>query len=407
MTPPRRKILFVSENVTLAQVVRLVVLAGSLDPERYDVHFAASEFPPFVFAGRRFEQHSLFTIDKDVVFKALAAGKRIYEERTLERYVEAELSLFDRVQPDLVVGDFRLSLATSTAVARVHHATLINAYWSPFAVRQEFPVPDHPIVKLLGERMTTKYFPVAMPKVFSHFASPVNRLRRKHGLPAIGSLLEVLTHGDHTLYVDTPSLVPVENAPETHRFLGPVIWSPDLPLDPKIAERPQGRPLIYVTLGSSGSLDVLPLVIDALADLPVDVVLSTLGRFCERSLPPHFSVHSLVPGDQVARRAALVISNGGSTTSYQALAEGTPVIGLPSNLDQYLAMTHMAKTGAAALVRARTATTRQIRDEVVKLLDDPGAKRAAEGVRDDFSTHDSARAFRQFVEHLDTTRRAA
>ena len=38
----RRRILFVAEAVTLAQVVRLVTLARALDPARYDVHFASA-----------------------------------------------------------------------------------------------------------------------------------------------------------------------------------------------------------------------------------------------------------------------------------------------------------------------------------------------------------------------------
>ena len=42
----RRRVLFVAENVTLAQCVRLVTLARALDPQAYEVHFASSEFEP-------------------------------------------------------------------------------------------------------------------------------------------------------------------------------------------------------------------------------------------------------------------------------------------------------------------------------------------------------------------------
>ena len=58
------------------------------------------------------------------------------------------------------------------------YAALINAYWSPFAERDGFPLPEHPIVKLLGVALAERYFERALPFVFRHFARPVNQLRR-------------------------------------------------------------------------------------------------------------------------------------------------------------------------------------------------------------------------------------
>ena len=53
-----RRVLFVSEAVTLAQVVRLATLARALDPTRFDVHFAASHFDEMIFAETTFTRHS-------------------------------------------------------------------------------------------------------------------------------------------------------------------------------------------------------------------------------------------------------------------------------------------------------------------------------------------------------------
>lgn len=392
----RKKVLFVSECVTLAQVVRLRVLAGALDPSRYEVHFASAEFDPLVFGGTDFVQHPLATLDKRKVMAAMEAGKRLYERDALARYVAAELDLFDHVRPDLVVGDFRLSLGVSAPLAGIPHAALINAYWSPYAVRNGFPVPDHPIVRVLGEELTEKYFPVALPKVFDHFAAPVNALRKKHRLPPLGSLLEVLTAGDYTLYADDPALVPLTAAPDQHRFLGPVLWAPPVPL-PESLRRPSDVPLVYVTLGSSGRTDVLPTVLEALGGLDVRVVLATAGRAQLAHLPPNVECFDFVPGDEVARRAAVVVSNGGSTTSYQALAEGTPVLGLPSNFDQFLAMTAIAAAGAGILVKARRATRDGIRAAVAELLTDPAPRRAAGTIAARGQQLDAAAAFRSFV----------
>lgn len=393
----RPKILFVSENVTLAQVVRLAVLAKALDPNDYEVHFAASNFDPMVFDGTAFARHELFTIGKDRLFKSLKAGKRLYEKTTLVRYVKEELALIESVRPDLIVGDFRLSLSISAELQRVPWGTLINAYFSPFAVRERWPVPDHPIVKVLGEEMTARYFPMAIPKVFAHFASPINAVRRKYGLGEIGSLLEVLTHADHTLYPDDPVLTPVDGAPPHHEYLGPVLWAPTVSM-PALAQQESPEPLVYVTLGSSGNVDLLPVVVEALSGLKLRVVIATAGRNRLARLPPNMEQADFVPGDRVAQRARIVISNGGSTTGYQALAAGTPLLGLPSNLDQYLTMQALTEAGVAVQVRGREADVERLRLGIHELLNNPGYSLQAREAAKRFAEFDSAGRFRHWVE---------
>lgn len=75
-----------------------------------------------------------------------------------------------------------------------------------------------------------------------------------------------------------------------------------------------------------------------------------------------------MPGDQAARRSRLVVSNGGSSTGYQALAEGVPVLGLASNLDQLLAMNHIEKAGCGKLLRASTVSVEAIRRAARRLI---------------------------------------
>jgi len=40
-------------------------------------------------------------------------------------------------------------------------------------------------------------------------------------------------------------------------------------------------------------------------------------------------VVDMIPGDVAARKAAVVVCNGGAGTGYQALAEGTPIVSIP------------------------------------------------------------------------------
>jgi UDP:flavonoid glycosyltransferase YjiC (YdhE family) len=358
-TAQRKRILFVAENATMAQVVRLAVLAHGLDPVRYDVHFACAGFDPLIFAGTSFAQHDIFSLPRATVERASAKGKAIYSAAVLERYVEQELALFAQVKPDAVVGDFRV-----------------------------------------GEKMAAKFFPRVMPKVFAAFAKPINTVRKRHGLPAIGSLLEVLTHGDRTLFPDTPLLVPTAGSPSTHVYLGPVLWSPEVPLPDWWNSVPNTKPIVYVTLGSSGKHDRLPIVLGALAKLDVSVLLSTAGRDLPRDLPPSVFAAPYLPGDKAAARSALVISNGGSTTGYQALASGVPVLGIASNLDQFLAMTAIAASGAGILLRAGSLREASVRDAIGRMLSEPTFGQATKDVASDFAHYDSVQQFEGQISDL-------
>lgn len=396
----RKRILFVAEHVTLAQVVRLVALARGLDPQRYEVHFACGAFPPIAFTGTSFQCWTIPTVDGPEGLRRLERGQRLYETAVLARYVAAERELIAELRPDLIVGDFRLSLAISAPLAGVPLATLINAYWSPFAVREFFPVPDHPIVKLLGLALAERYFPQAMPKVFAHFAAPVNALRERHGLPPIGSLLEVLTYGDYTLYPDVPELCPTAELPPNHRYLGAVPWSPAVPLPQDLPAAGDTRPLVYVTLGSSGKLEALEHVLQALSSLPVVGLLATAGRARPRVLPDNVLAVDFVPGALAARAARLVITNGGSSTGYQALREGRPVLGIASNLDQYLAMTAIQSAGAGRLLRAASVSAARLSNAVGALLESPEETRAAARLARAFAELDCHARFGEFLQEV-------
>ena len=225
-----KRILFVAEAVTLAQVVRLVSLARALDPARYEVHFAAARFDELVFGGTDFIRHQIWSLSPATIDGRVARGQRLYGRRTLAAYVREERALLQAVRPRLVVGDLRLSLAVSAPLEQVPYAALINAYWSPHAERDGFPLPEHPIVKLLGVALAERYFGRALPFVFRHFARPVNWLRRRHGLADLGTLPEILTFADHTLFADIPAIVPTRALPAHQRYLGYVPWSPPVPL---------------------------------------------------------------------------------------------------------------------------------------------------------------------------------
>jgi UDP:flavonoid glycosyltransferase YjiC (YdhE family) len=371
----RRRILFVAEAVTLAHVARPVALARGLDPACYDVVLAADPRYRAVLGDLAIPLRTIQSIPSQRFLDALARGRPLYDAATLRGYVREDLELIAETSPELIVGDFRLSLAVSARVAGVPYLAIANVYWSPYA-RLRFPMPELPMTKWLGTALAQRVFDIVRPCAFAVHTLPLNRVRREFGLPSLGfDLRRVYTEADRTLYADVPDFVPMAALPAHHHFLGPIPWSPAVAPPAWWDDLPRDAPVIYVTLGSSGRSSLLPGVLEALADLPVTVVAATAGRVDLGTVPGNARVAAFLPGAEAAARSRLVVCNGGSPTTQQALAAGTPVLGLVSNMDQHLNMGAVASHGAGELLRAESATVSSLRATVDRML---GATRYSE-----------------------------
>jgi UDP:flavonoid glycosyltransferase YjiC (YdhE family) len=394
----RRKVLFFAEAVTLAHLARPVALASRLDPLRYDVRLAAADRYPSLRCGLPFPVRPIQSIPGEEFLDNLARGRPVYPESTLRAYIEEDLAVIREFGPDVVVGDFRLSLSVGARLAGVPYLAIANAYWSPFA-RQRYTVPSLPMVRWLGVPAAQAVFRAARPLAFALHTRPLNRVRRGHGLRSLGlDLRRVYTDADQVLYADVPDLVPAPVLPPNHHYLGPVLWSAPADPPPWWDRLDTDRPVVYVTLGSSGSESLLPAVLEAIAGLPVVVIVATLGRALPRSLPANVLTADFLPGEAAAARSRLVVCNGGSPTAHQALAAGTPVLGLAGNLDQFLNMSAVERAGAGLLLRADTADVGAVRAAAGRILSDSSFSESAASLAKAFAAYDAPARFRAVLD---------
>lgn len=394
------RILFVSEAVTLAHVARPMVLAGSLDSSRYEICFACDTRYDALFSMDGIERRTLYSISTERFQAALAKGRAIYTANTLKRYVDDDLELIRHWSPDLIVGDFRISLSVSARVAGIPYLSITNAYWSPYA-RQYYPIPEHFMARLLGVNAAQAVFTLVRPLVFATHTMPLNRVRKMWGQPSLGSdLRRVYTDADHTLYADVPGFIFTPGLPDNHHFLGPILWSPVQDYPAWWHRVRKDRPIVYVTPGSSGHDRLMCNVVNALASMPVEVIVATAGKPIGASIPENVYVADFLPGVEAAERADLVICNGGSPTTQQALATGTPVLGICSNLDQYLNMQAVEMAGAGCLLRAGKAVKAVIRGMVRQLLEEPAYRDAAKRMMRSYKGHDAQALFGAIVNRI-------
>jgi UDP:flavonoid glycosyltransferase YjiC (YdhE family) len=386
--------LFIAEAASLAHVARPVQLARRLDPNRYEVHLAWDDrFAP-LFGPLPFPQHSIQSISCEQFLQALAKGAPLYDARTLRDYIYREMALLDAIQPDAVVGDFRISLAITTRLQAVPYLALANAYWSPYA-SVRYTVPDHPMVKLLGVKLAQRVFNLARPMAFALHCLPMRKIRREFRVPGPSlkwefDLRRLYTEGDWTLYADIPQLAPLHEMPQNHVYLGPIPWSPDMPMPAWWHELDDSRPILYATPGSTGRRGMLATVLEALAPLDLTVMAASAGQELAGPAPANARVERYLPGLEAAARSALTICNGGSPTTYQALAAGKPVLGLATNLDQFLNMRGIEDAGAGLTLRADRLTAAGVRKAVERLLGDPAFTTAAARIGRSCQQYDSA-----------------
>lgn len=345
------RILLMAEGSTLAHVGRPLLLARLLHQAGAEVVLARPSHYAWMTAAEAFPVSELEAQAPAEFARRLDAGRPLYTLDTLRQYVEDDLALLHEHRPDAVIGDFRLSLSVSARLARVPYATLCDAYWSPEAPLDPI-LPVFPWTRLVPLRLAQALFRRVAPLAFRLHARPMEQLRRLHGMSGFGHDLRLCyTDADLRLFANPRALFPQVREHAGAAFIGPLAWSPDG------AELPQlkspDRPLVYVTMGSSGSPEVLRALLPALEKFDCDIVLTTAGKSLPKGLNPgRARIFDYLPGERVCAQASLVVCNGGSPTTNQALAHGVPVLGIARNMDQFLNMRAIERFGAGLMIRA-------------------------------------------------------
>jgi len=363
------RVLVMAESASLAHVGRAIAFALELPHNQFKCSYASgNSYRPF-FAGLEAEFFPITSIDPERFNAALARGQPIYDEATVGLQVMEDLEILERARPDVVVGDFRLSLAISARISGIPYVNVCNAHWSPWRDGAQYPVPSLPITRrltrMLGIRLTRRVFNFGLPRALAVHARGFNAVRRAYKLGDVPDIRWIYADGDIVAYADMPSVAPVSGQPKTHAYVGPLSWSPEVPLPEWWQDVPRDKPVAYVTMGSTGNPALLPVVARELSARGFASVIATAGRAGPITGVQDCFTATYLPGARACRSAKLVVCNGGSATVYQAMTQGRPVLGLPVNLDQALTMDGVARVGAGLAI----APTLQCAKTIAKGMD--------------------------------------
>jgi UDP:flavonoid glycosyltransferase YjiC (YdhE family) len=393
----KKKILFMAEGITMTHFVRAAALAATLLPEEWDLYFWTPVRYHRLLRQEFCRLGDLRTLSPQLFLESLTRGDVVYTEEVIRAYVREDQAIIREIRPDLIIGDYRLSLCISAPLCETPYASIFNAQWSPYYTQPAI-VPEHPMTRWFSPRLLNHIFSVLRPMFNSWHAKPINDVRRSFGLPPIPHDLKGLyTAGDLTLYPDVPEFVPLQNAPSHHHFVGICPWSSATPKPAWWSEViTSSVPKIFVSLGSSGPVKALPAVLAAASSLPVEVVLSTSGRPVS-SIPKNVHVAELLPYEETARHSAVVVSHGGTGGVYPALAGGTPMLAIPSNVDMHQSTYLLERGGAGIGIRVEDASPRLLQAALERLLGESTFREAAQKWAGIIAQYDTRKLFPELL----------
>ena len=325
----------------------------------------------------------------DVFYQYYSLNARFFLPREWREDIDGMVEFAKTWQPDLVLWEswFPLGGVIARACGAAHARILLSPDYAAWSV-ELFADRGTPEVTALGENpLVEAVRPVAL----------------RHGLEVDEDLLL----GQRTLDPLPQALrlskrvtsIPVRGIPYTGGSMKPE-W---------LYARPQ-RPRVAVTLGLSvrlwqeGGDTRVPKVLEAISDLDVEVVATlSEGQIAATTVPDNVRVVEFVPLNQLLPTCSAIIYHGAGGTFRAAEAAGIPQMiidtdephrqifsGAGENLkvsnadrhqDSWLLSKYLTERGAGIRMNHQVQSAAEIREQIVRLLEEPGFAQNAETLR--------------------------
>lgn len=335
-----KRILACPYSICAAHVVRPLEICKALRELGHEVLFASGSRYAELIAREGFPLLPIVVEDSATAFARVRRLNFSGAMAAAARHVKEEIDLIEKVRPDMVIGDWRISLSVSTEVTKIPYVSINNAHFTRYSL------VDEGIEKNFGNKLAARLFCWQRDMMFQGFAYFYNRVRSTYGLSKKRDLIDLLESSDINLLADIPEFSPTRNLPGHFHYIGPILWEPATSRDHQWLDSfdPQ-RPTLYLSMGTSGTSRDFWRVLDLLRETPYQVIITTGGQISLSTIRPGFFVTDFAPGSSLVEKSDLVICHGGNGTIYQALSQGKPIIGIPTHFDPEYNMSLVINSG--------------------------------------------------------------
>ena len=400
-----QRVLFLPIDV-LSSVTRQIMCARAFQERGFSVSFAGQgEFLEMA-ATEGFPVYELLSLDPKKFLRKLRSIEKgfssllqfarwAWKEIDLERLVQQEVNLFRQVKPRMIISEERVTAVLSARITGLPHASLRNAYRTPYSVFPLLDMSDTVVGRVIPDPSHAQY---RLLKAFSRpFLWRMNRVLRAHGVRKPLNFDEYIASDDLVFLCDVPEFSPAGILPSTHHYVGPLFWKNGGNHPDWLKEFSPSESLIYISLGSTGTPELLNVIIRALKGKGHTLVV-TFGRSVSDTEKTDWGervfAERFVDPQRILEKASAVLCHAGNGTIYQALANNVPVVGIPTHLEQRFNAQRLEALGLG----------REIDLKLLKAAPEL-LLHALEDFRNDRFMQESIRRFQRRIQSFDAPRR--
>jgi MGT family glycosyltransferase len=302
------------------------------------------------------------------------------------KYVSQRVECVHKLKPDMIVlGGLSFLTKMASRITGVPSCSVVSSSIYDFYFEHKLaPYSDQlrfPGSGLIPEKWLRAFANWYFPRS-KMFLRTYNKVLKEYDAPLFKRFIDMF-HGDLKLASDVKEIIPVppEQLPDDVKFVGPILPYLSSEVSREIPEEIekilQDKPMVYFSIGSTGSKDVYKIAVKAFKDKPYSIILTTLGQISKEELgdiPANVSVFDILHPEKVNAinaTADVVVCHGGQGTLYTALASGTPIVGIPQQYEQECNVDLIVRKKLGVKLSYRNLRAKDIIRGIERILSDP------------------------------------
>jgi MGT family glycosyltransferase len=348
--------------------------------------------------------------------RSMIAAFRDIFIRTANGQMRDILSLLDSFPADVIVtGETMFGAGLAAEHRRIPTAWVATSIYT-FSSRDTPPLGLglHPMNSPLGRARNRLLRFMANSLIMRELRHEADHARDRAGLPRIprGPFENIVHPPDLHLMGTVPSFEYPRSdmLPQTH-FVGSFVTASQRDFEPPAwwEELSSGRPVVHVTQGTvANDADrLLGPALRALADEDALVVATTgappkslrLGP-----LPSNVRLERFISHYHLLPHVDVMVTNGGYGGVNTALSHGVPLVVAPATEEKHEVAARVTWSGVGIQLRGAPSEA-DLRDAVRTVLGDPGYRRRARAIQDEYLALDAPARAAELIERLARQRR--
>ena len=407
MNTTNLKILALPYTHTLSHISRPLLVSKELSVRGHEIIFSG-ESPKVKFIQQEgFKVLPLYEPDPEMLYGNIRNGKlRFVTDTEIEKMIGADLALYKKTKPDVVLTDGRFTAPISTHIAGLRHVAIVNVSSTEYRALPYIPffewIPDWLIRRntKIREKLDEMNLNIEM-LVFDNVMSIFKKLSNKYGLKKTITATNCLTGKDSTLLADIPEYFPTKPLPKDYHYIGPITWKSNIPPPAWWPPKKDGKPLIYISMGTTGISNFFHKVYELIKASNMTTIITTGEQVNGlKTIDGEIHVESFLDGDLVMEQSDLVVCHGGNGTIYQALQHGRPIIGIPTIPDQKFNMRRVEALGVGKMLSWKDFENnpRSLIDLINNVINEKSFYQNASRLRDILKTYNAPKTAADIIE---------